>query len=187
VYAWPVCGVGLFMIVVCLSILASQEWMFINLSSSEGSEIFRDDEVIALGFIVNGVIYLSLSGLCRRLQTPLQRTIATILNWLGSFHVLWSLRSLDSDEISSDFKLIYRVILPIASLLFVFGSVIRQMKSFFFAGLSGIAASVHKLTIEHLSKYFAWPFSLIVFGTLWMLISWFIPRRKTKLALKHRA
>jgi len=180
VYAWPLCGVGLFMIVACLSILASEEWMFINPSRAEGGDVFRNDEVIMLGFIVNGITYLSLSGLCRRLQTPLQRTMATILNWLGSFHVLWSLRTLD--EVGSDFELIYRAMLPIASLLFVFGSVIRQMKSFFFAGLSGIAASVHKLTIEHLSKYFAWPLSLIVFGTLWMLISWFIPRRKSKLA-----
>lgn len=181
VYAWPLCCAGLFMIVLCLSVLASEQRMLITEWSA-----LSDTERVMLGFVVNGALYLGLASLCRKLGTPLQRTMATLLNWLGSFHILWSLRSLDSDEVDSVHALIYRIILPIASLLFVFGSVIRQMKSFFFAGLSGIAASIHKLTIEHLSKYFAWPFSLIVCGTLWMLVSWFIPRRKSQLTPKHQ-
>jgi hypothetical protein len=74
--------------------------------------------------------------------------------------------------------------MPIASFAFVFGSVSRQMKSFFFSGLGGIAFSVHKFTVEYLDKYFAWPISLTITGIVWMLVSWLVPRWKANLALK---
>jgi len=82
--------------------------------------------------------------------------------------------------------MIYRILLPIASFAFVFGSVTRQMKSFFFSGLGGIAAAVHKFTVEYLDKYFAWPVSLIITGIVWMFVSWLVPRWKAKLALKDK-
>jgi len=82
--------------------------------------------------------------------------------------------------------MIYRILLPIASFAFVFGSVTRQMKSFFFSGLGGIAAAVHKFTIKYLDKYFAWPVSLIIIGIVWMFVSWLVPRWKAKLALKRQ-
>ena len=127
--------------------------------------------------MANGVIYLALAGLCRSLGTPLQRSIAKALNWLGPIHLLAPLRVLDLDslELPAAHRLLYRVALPIASFGFVFGSVTRQMKSFFFSGLSGIAASVHKLTVEHLDKFFAWPVTLIVTGLVSMFASWIIP------------
>ena len=31
------------------------------------------------------------------------------------------------------------------------------MKSFFFSGLAGIATAIHKFTVEHFDKVFAWP------------------------------
>ena len=80
----------------------------------------------------------------------------------------------------------YRFLLPVASLAFVFGSVARQMKSFFFSGLAGIAAAVHKFTVEHLDKFFAWPVSLIITGIIWMFVSWLVPRWKASVALKRQ-
>jgi hypothetical protein len=88
--------------------------------------------------------------------------------------------------ISDSHRIVYRTILPIASVAFVFGSVARQMKSFFFSGLAGIAAAVHKFTVEHFDKFFAWPVSLIIAGITWMLVSWLVPRWKANLTLKPR-
>jgi hypothetical protein len=76
--------------------------------------------------------------------------------------------------------------LPIVSLGLVFGSVVRQMKSFFYSGLGGIAATVHKLTVEHLDKFFAWPVCLILTGIAWMLLSWLVPRWKDNLASRKQ-
>jgi len=78
------------------------------------------------------------------------------------------------------------ILLPIASFAFVFGSVARQMKSFFFSGLAGIAAAVNKLTSEYFKDYFAWPVSLIITGITWMFVSWWVPRFKANLALKQK-
>jgi hypothetical protein len=88
--------------------------------------------------------------------------------------------------ISESHKVIYRILLPIASFAFVFGSVARQMKSFFFSGLAGIATAVHKITTEYLKNYFVWPVSLIITGIVWMFVSWLVPRWKANLALKRK-
>jgi hypothetical protein len=60
------------------------------------------------------------------------------------------------------------------------------MKSFFFSGLAGIAAAVHKFTVKYLDKYFAWPISLIITGIIWMLVSWLVPRWRANLALRRK-
>jgi hypothetical protein len=88
--------------------------------------------------------------------------------------------------IAESHQLLYRVLLPIASFGFVFASVTRQMKSFFFSGLGGIAASVHKLTRRYLEDYFTWPISLIVTGIAWMFVSWLVPRWKASTMLKGK-
>jgi hypothetical protein len=118
--------------------------------------------------------------------TILQRRLALVLNWLGSIHILGSLRVLDSQIASNNHQIIYRILLPIASFAFVFFSVPKQMKSFFFSGLGGIAFSVHRFTTEHLDKFFAWPVSLIITGIIWMFVSWLVPRWKANLVLKRK-
>lgn len=183
-YAWPLCTVSLSVTVTCLSVIASQS--LFNWLGFDPAWLEQREE-IALSFAFNGLIYLGLATLCRFMGTILQRRLAQILNWLGALHVLSPLRILDSDIVSVSLpRVIYRILLPIASFCFVFGSVARQMKSFFFSGLGGIAASVHKFTVEHLDKFFAWPISLIVTGIVWMFVSWLVPRWKANLALKRR-
>jgi hypothetical protein len=136
----------------------------------------------------NGVIYLGLAGVCRLLGTRFQRALAQVLSWLGPLHFLAVLRILDLDKLDLPHlhRMTYRFLLPVASLAFVFGSVVRQMKSYFFSGLAGIAAAVHKFTVEHLDKFFAWPVSLIITGIIWMLVSWLVPRWKASVALKRQ-
>jgi len=185
-YAWSLCVAGLVFVVIPLSIIAISEntlfgWL---LSKPEG---LIQNEQIALSFACNGLIYLGLATICRSLGTILQRRLAQALNWFGPLHILGTLKILDTEDFASEaHQLIYRILLPIASFAFVFSSVTRQMKSFFFSGLGGIAASVHKFTVEYLDKYFAWPVSLIVTGIVWMFVSWLVPRWKANIALKKK-
>jgi serine/threonine protein kinase len=188
-YAWSPCVVGLIFIIGPLSIIAvSENTLFGWLLSKP--KILTQQEQIALSFACNGLFYLGLATICRSLGTILQRSLAQILNWLGPLHILAPLRVLDIDALSSSIheshRIIYRTLLPIASFAFVFGSVSRQMKSFFFSGLGGIAFSVHKFTVEYLDKYFAWPISLTITGIIWMLVSWLVPRWKAGMALKRK-
>lgn len=186
-YAWPLCAVGLALIVLPLSAIALSDntlfgWVY-------RKPAFLDEtEHHLLSFVCNGIVYLGLAGICRLLGTRLQRTLAQVLNWLGPIHILGTLRILDLNSLSllHSHRLVYRVFLPIASFAFVFGSVARQMKSFFFSGLAGIAAAVHKFTVEHLDKFFAWPVCLIIAGMVWMFVSWLVPRWQANLRLKRK-
>jgi len=182
-FAWPLCMVGLAMIVICLSVIAiSEATMFGWLWQIPG--FLEEYEPQLLSFIFNGLIYLGLAGVCRSLGTRLQRTLASILNWLGPVHILGTLRILDSDDlnISESHTLVYRILLPIASIGFVFGSVARQMKSFFFSGLAG---AVQRFTVEYLKNFFAWPVSLIITGIIWMIVSWRVPLWRANRLLKR--
>ena len=188
-YAWPMSFVGLILIVGCLSGIALSSntmfgWLF------RKPRFLGEAEHHFLSFLCNGLLYLGLAGVCRLLGTPLQRSLASVLNWLGAVHILVALRILDLDlaetEVQHVHRLIYRFLLPIVSLSLVFGSVVRQMKSFFYSGLGGIAATVHKLTVEHLDKFFAWPVCLILTGIAWMLLSWLVPRWKDNLASRKQ-
>jgi hypothetical protein len=183
-YAWPLCAVGLALIVIPLSAIAQSPntlfgWVY------RKPAFLNETEHHLLSFVCNGIVYLGLAGVCRLLGTRLQRTLAQVLNWLGPLHILGILRTLDSDMYNAH-RLIYRFLLPIASFAFVFGSVARQMKSFFFSGLAGIAATVHKFTVEHLDKFFAWPVCLIIAGMVWMFVSWLVPRWQANLRLKRK-
>ena len=186
-HAMPLCLAGLALVVGSLSAIAlSDQTLFGWLGWTPG--FLAHEERIGLSLMINGLLYLGLADLCRRLDTLLQRRLAQILNWLGPLHILGVLRTLDSlgSEIPESHHLVYRVLLPVGSVAFVFGSISRQMKSFFFSGLAGIAASVHKLTIEHWDRCFAWPVALIVAGTLCMLVSWLVPRLQASTKLRHR-
>jgi hypothetical protein len=184
-YAYSLCIVGLILIIAPLSLIASSESTLFGWIWSK-PQMLSQEEQIALSFGINGLLYLGLATICRSMRTILQRRLALVLNWLGPLHILGSLRILDSDRVSNEHKILYRILLPIASFTFVFVSVPKQMKSFFFSGLGGIASSVHKFTTEHLDKFFAWPVSLIITGIAWMFVSWLVPRWKANLALKRK-
>ena len=62
---------------------------------------------------------------------------------------------------------IYEKALPAASLAFVFASVPRQMKPFFFAGLIGLGISIERLTLRHFTDDFRWPVFLILTGLIY--------------------
>ena len=184
-YAWSPSVVGAGVLIVSLTMIAlSPNTLFgwIGVTPSWLSE----EETHGLSLVSNGVIFLTLAGLCQRLNTPLQRNLSRLFNWLGPIHILGSLRLLDFDTpgFSESHRMLYRGLLPAASLAFVFISVSRQMKSFFFSGLAGLTASVHKLTVTHLDKFFVWPVWLIVTGLLSMVMSWIVPKWHANKTLK---
>ena len=186
-FAWPLCMAGLVMIVICLSVIAVSDATMFGWLLQWRPEFLEEYEPQFLSFTFNGLIYLVLAGICRSLGTRLQRSLASILNWLGPVHILGTLRILDLKDlnISESHAVIYRILLPIASVGFVFGSVVRQMKSFFFSGLAGIATAVQRFTAEYLKNYFAWPVSLIITGIIWMLVSWRVPIWRANRILKR--
>jgi len=186
-FAWPLCMAGLVMIVICLSVIAVSEATIFGWLLRWKPRFLNDSEIRLVSFIFNGLIYLGLAGVCRAMGTRLQRTLASILNWLGPIHILGTLRILDSDDlnISGSHTIVYRILLPIASIGFVFGSVARQMKSFFFSGLAGIATAVQRFTAEYFKNFFSWPVSLIITGIIWMLVSWRVPLWRANRLLKR--
>ncbi len=201
-YAWPLCFSGLITIVAALSLIANSDntlfgWLWTGSLDSPlwYQNLFFDtwndrfcysDEAKLLSFVCNGLFYLALANICTKQGTRLQRTLAQVLNWLGPLHLLTTLRMLD-EETGSDVRvIIYRVLLPITSLAFILASVARQMKSFFFSGLLGIAAAIQKITEEHLRYYFSWPIGLIITGISCMIFSSWLPRLKEKKALKQK-
>jgi serine/threonine-protein kinase len=214
-HAIPLSVIGLILIVASLSLIARSDstlfgWVWPQSDSEEhvshviekGKEtseqsgpFLKRSEKVGLSFVINGLFYLGLASLCQRMGTALQRRLAQILNWLGALHILGALRILDLDKIFGDpnhitkeHRDVYRTLLPIASVIFVFASVARQMKSFFFSGLAGIATTIHKFTIEipRLKEFFVWPVGLILVGVVWMLVSMLVPRWQANRRLRPK-
>ena len=186
-FAWPLCMAGLAMIVICLSVISVSDATIFGWLLRWKPGFLNDYEIRLVSLIFNGLIYLGLAGVCRVMGTRLQRTLASILNWLGPIHILGTLRILDFEDldITRSHTFIYRILLPIASVGFVFGSVARQMKSFFFSGLAGIATAVQRFTAEYFKNFFSWPVSLIITGIIWMLVSWRFPLWRANRLLKR--
>jgi serine/threonine protein kinase len=181
-FAWPLCSIGLAIIIAALSVIAGSEktlfgWVNITLN------FLNRPEMICLSFIGNGLVYLALATICRRMETRLQRKLAHFLTWIVPFHILIPLWVLVYE--GHGHRRIYRMLLPAVSLVFVLGSVIRQRKSFFFAGLAGLAAAVAIFTQGHFKTLFAWPLALIGTGIVWMFVSWLLPRWRANRILRR--
>jgi hypothetical protein len=176
-YAWAPATIGLGLLIGSLTAIALSEHTYMGWIGQDIQWLSGAEQRI-LGLFFNGLLYLGLAGLYRRVNHPLHRNLAQACNWLGPIHLLAPLRILDLDDLDleASHRLVYRILLPLMSLGCVASSVTRQMKSFFFSGLGGIAASIHKITTVHLSNLFAWPVSLILAGIASMLISWWVPR-----------
>jgi hypothetical protein len=171
------------------AICASQNTLFGWLWRLPAGSVLSHDECVGLGFVIAGLAFLAVAGGFRAVGTRLFRRLAEGLNWVGSLCVLLPLRVLDNGRYDASVlgKLrIYETALPIASLGFVFASVPRQMKPFFFAGLIGLGISIERLTVRHFSDDFRWPVFLILMGLVFMVLAWVWPGL-TRLARPNRS
>jgi hypothetical protein len=65
----------------------------------------------------------------------------------------------------------FEILLPVVACLFVFGSVPKQMKNFFATGLLFLAVGIVRLQQDLFKQSFFWPVSLLVSGTVLMIVA----------------
>ncbi len=134
---------------------------------------------IKYSFMMNGLVYLIVGFLAdRSKRSRWLRRIATLLFWLTPTHVLVPLFLLALERegaVLAGTWTLFEVLLPIGAIFFVFASVPKQMKSFFFSGLFYLALSVIQLTYEHFKNRFYWPVLLAVIGFALTLAAWRFP------------
>lgn len=175
-HAWPCATLGTLGFVVATGVIcASQRTLFGWLWGLPDHSVLSRDECMGLGFVIAGLVFLAMASGFRAVGTRLFRRLAEGLNWIGSLAVLLPLRVLDDGRYDTSLLgrwQVYEKALPIASLGFVFASVPRQMKPFFFAGLIGLGISIERLTVRHFCDDFRWPIFLILMGLVFMLLAW---------------
>ncbi len=132
---------------------------------------------IKYGFMINGAVYLLLGLLAdRSASSPWLRRIGMLLFWLAPSHILIPILALEGEwPIAGSTWTAPEILLPIGALGFVFASVPKQMKSFFFSGLFYVAIAVHRLTARHFEDVLAWPVALAIAGVALALAAWRYP------------
>jgi hypothetical protein len=139
------------------------------------TQIVRDTtRQISYSFMINGAIFLAFGLLAdRSASSSWLRWIGSLLFWLAPSHLLIPILRLENQwPIGATTWTFAEIILPIAALVFVFTSVPKQMKSFFFSGLFYLAISIWRLTSRHFENKFAWPLGVAGVGIILTLIAW---------------
>jgi serine/threonine protein kinase len=129
---------------------------------------------IDYSFMINGGVYLIAGMFADRTgSSAWLRRIGAILFWLAPSHLLVPILHLENNwPIGVTGWTVPELLLPAAALAFVFASVPKQMKSFFFSGLFYTAIAVQRLTARHFEDRLAWPITLAVIGVAMSLLAW---------------
>ena len=164
------------MILAAVTLIAkfgpTTDWLgLIDLPRRDGDAITRH---IKYSFMLNGAAYMVVGLLAdRSIRSRWLRKISTILFWLAPSHILAPILLLETEwAVLPCGWTIPELLLPIVALCFVFASVPKQMKSFFFSGLFYVAVSVQRLTDRHFEDWFAWPVALAIGGLILALTAW---------------
>lgn len=163
-------------IVVLLSLTAIARFgptlQWLGFSHPEGDAAISRQ--IDYGFMINGALYLAIGLLAdRSTSSAWLRRIGSLLFWLAPSHLLIPVLRLENDwPLFASAWTLPELLLPIVALAFIFASVPKQMKSFFFSGLFYTAVSVQRLTARHFENKFAWPVALAAAGLTLALIAW---------------
>jgi hypothetical protein len=163
-FAAPLYVMGLLVLLAALTYLAKEgpttKWLGVDsIAQQLGIEAVDRGHQVKYSFILNGAAYLVLGLVADRSQASwwLRKT-ATLLFWLAPSHLLVPLRLLaDQWALLPGGWTVPEVLLPVGALAFVFASVPKQMKSFFFSGLAYVAVAVQRLTAQHFEDVYAWP------------------------------
>ncbi|HET6248012.1 MAG TPA: hypothetical protein VFE47_09975 [Tepidisphaeraceae bacterium] len=176
--AWgsPFYIVGLFLVLTALTLIArfGPTLVWLGAVKPDPASTTQFD----YGFMINGVLYFLVAFLAdRSISSAWLRWIGNLLFWLAPSHLLVPILHLENHwPIPGTSWTIAELILPLASLSFVFISVPKQMKSCFFSGLLYSAISVQRLTNRHLENRLGWPVSLALCGLIMTLAAWRWPR-----------
>jgi hypothetical protein len=119
-------------------------------------------------FLVNAALYVALQWISDRIPTPQMRAVAKAFRFVLPGHVLISLLLLGlSASAKPEWRgeaWTFQVLLPLAALAFVFGSVPKQMKNFFVSGLVFLAVGLVRLQRDLLRDQPWWPVALLLAG-----------------------
>jgi serine/threonine protein kinase len=173
-YFYPIAVVFTF---AALSGLASdhkpyQEWLERLLPWTRGQ--------IEYLFMINAGIYLVLEIICERFSVSQMRAVGKAFRFAIPGHVLTSLFFLGlvatdrwRDKIESlsmrREARIFEVLLPAAALVFVYGSIRKQMKNYFVAGMIFLAIGLVRLQEDIFEQRSRWPILLLILGSLLMV------------------
>lgn len=153
----------------------SATWLGVSLGLKSGDEI-------RYSFMFNGLLYLGIGSLMDRSQRSRHlRRIATLLFWLTPSHLLLPMYLFAAETDATSWNSIplwsgWETALTGTSLFFIFASVLKQMKSFFFSGLFYLALSAIHLTIRYYDNQMLWPLTLVGCGLVLMVLAGRYPK-----------
>jgi serine/threonine protein kinase len=173
-YFYPIAVVFTF---AAMSGLASddkpyQEWLAAWLPWTRGQ--------IEYLFIINAGIYFLLEVICERFSVSQMRAVGKSFRFVIPGHVLTSLFFLGlaatdrwKDKLE-DLSLrrearIFEMLLPAGALVFVYGSIRKQMKNYFVAGMIFLAIGLVRLQEDIFEQRSRWPILLLILGSLLMV------------------
>ncbi|MCK4623812.1 MAG: protein kinase [Phycisphaerae bacterium] len=161
------------------------EWLGLVDLTNENGEVF--ERHVKYSFMMNGLLYFILGFLAdRSKRSRWLRRLAVILFWVTTSHILVPILLLEDEwAVLPAGWTVPELLLPIGALCFIFASVPKQMKSFFFSGLFYVAVSVQRLTARHFEDVFAWPVALAVAGLMLALVAWRRPAMFDKTSKKR--
>jgi hypothetical protein len=131
-------------------------------------------------FIINAAVYLMLDVICLRFSVPQIRAVGKAFRFAVPGHVLTSLFFLGlaaSDRWEAQLGDLARrreargleIVLPLAALVFVYGSIRKQMKNYFVVGMIFLAIGLVRLQQDIFKERSRWPILLLILGTLLMV------------------
>src|SRR3989440_4087267 len=173
-YFYPIAVVFTF---AALSGLASthkpyQEWLAARLPWTRGE--------IEYLFIINAGIYLLLEVICERFSLSQMRAVGKAFRFVIPGHVLSSLfflglaaterweGQLNNLSMQREAR-VFEMLLPAAALVFVYGSIRKQMKNYFVVGMIFLAIGLVRLQQDNFKQRSRWPILLLILGSLLMV------------------
>jgi serine/threonine protein kinase len=173
-YFYPIAVVFTF---AALSGLASdhkpyQEWLEALLPWTRGQ--------IEYLFIINAGIYLLLEVICELFSVSQMRAVGKAFRFAIPGHVLTSLFFLGLEATDrweghlNDLSMkrearVFEMLLPAAALVFVYGSIRKQMKNYFVVGMIFLAIGLVRLQEDIFVQRSRWPILLLILGSLLMV------------------
>jgi serine/threonine protein kinase len=131
-------------------------------------------------FIINAGIYLVLEVICERFSASQMRAVGKAFRFAIPGHVLTSLfflgleatdrwkDKLDDLSMKREARA-FELLLPAAALVFVYGSIRKQMKNYFVVGMIFLAIGLVRLQEDIFQQRSRWPILLLILGSLLMV------------------